>query len=246
MPKELSPEAIAFAKQSFKHPDVAAWMKVPSFESSYREVQEGILKNVKTKPGGFKATSGAILKYYLNLSTNFLDAEIAPKLINLLATVLVNMVAELAPAPGEKIVVIGPEVAGGMLVCQLATWHCPALHQHYDFVYMRKQRKMTGTAQQLEGAQKYTSRTPTSPNVKCVWIDDVNSTGSSLTEGIVTLQEDYNMTVTTALYFVDRSADRAALEPQKMKYAHPHFVAGHTKIRAIMDLKEIDARVPDV
>ena len=79
-----------------------------------------------------------------------------------------------------------------------------------------------------------------------IWVDDVNSTGSSLTEGCETLEADYNIRVKMAVYLVDRSVDRANLAPEKCWLARPRYVEGHTKIRALMDLAEIDPLVPDV
>lgn len=237
--------AIQFAKQSFRHPGVEKLIaESPELQAIYKDVLNGFVKNVKTKPGGFLATSGVVLPYYLNLSTNFMDLSVSPKLVKLIAAVLKMMHAELGCKEGEKVAIVGMEVAGGMVVAQLAAKDDPELNKLYDFVYMRKNRKTSGTAQQLEATQAYTSRTPESPAMKTLWIDDVNSTGSSLCDGIKILQEDYNMIVTTALYVVDRSVDRANLELSRQKLSHPHFVEGKTVIRAVMDLSEIDPLVP--
>jgi orotate phosphoribosyltransferase len=47
--------------------------------------------------------------------------------------------------------------------------------------------------------------------MRCVWVDDCNSTGSSLRDGVKLVKEDYNIDVEKALYLVDRSSDRATM-----------------------------------
>ena len=44
----------------------------------------------------------------------------------------------------------------------------------------------------------------------------------------------------TALYVVDRSADRASLPNEKLVYAGSRFMEGLTVVRSIYDLSEID------
>lgn len=245
VPETVGEEALAFAKQTFKHPQVEAWRAADkAFNELYERVLAGIVTNVKTKKGGFLATSGVVLPYYLNLSTNFMDPDVAPLLVELFSAVIVKIYDELGLPKGEKVAIVGPEVAGGMLVSQLSASNNPELKSRFDFVYMRKNKKSTGTAQQLEAMKEYTSRTPESPLRRAIWIDDVNSTGSSLCEGIVTLKDDYNMDVVVALYVVDRSADRQNLEPTRQKLTDERFRSGATAIRAIMDLSEVDAKVP--
>jgi orotate phosphoribosyltransferase len=238
-------EAQEFMKQSFRHRDMDALLAAdPELAALYKEVQAGVVRNVKTKPGGFKATSGVTLAYYLNLSTNFMDPQIAPKIVALMSRMLIHLHESIASSPEEKLAVVGMEVAGGMLVSQLVASMNPALLSKFDFVYMRKNKKSTGTAQQLEGLKMFTERTASSAPRQAIWIDDVNSTGSSLTEGADTLETDYNMQVVAALYLVDRSADRAHLPVEKMYFARPRFVERKTRVYAIMDLSEIDPLVP--
>lgn len=245
VPENVSAEAIAFAKQTFKHPNVDSWREADKeFAEIYDKVMAGIVSNVKTQPGGFLATSGVVLPYYLNLSTNFMDPEVAPLLVDLFSRVLCKIYDELGLPAGEKVAIVGPEVAGGMLVSQLSAAGNAELNKRFDYVYMRKAKKSTGTAQQLEAMKAYTSRTPESAARKCIWIDDVNSTGSSLCEGIVTLLQDYNLDVAVAFYVVDRAADRQNLEQPRQRLSDERFVSGATVIRAIMDLSEVDLKVP--
>ena len=239
---DVSKEALAFARQSFFDKDLIASIVSgsPKGKEVYDACLKGIAKNVKTQPGGFKATSGVVLPYYLNLSTNFMDPDVATPLLWLVSECLMRIHAKVASSPDEKIALVGMEVAGGMMVSQLAVCASEEVKKRYDFVYMRKNKKSTGTAQQLEGMTKFTSRTPTSEALKTIWIDDVNSTGSSLCEGIATLKADYNMDVVSALYLVDRSKDRQNLEPTRQKLSDDQFVAKTTTIHAIMELDDID------
>lgn len=243
-----SESAVAFMKSSFKFAEMEACLAAdPDLRALYTAVQEGIVRNVKTRPGGFLATSGVVLPYYLNLSTNFMDPRNAPRIVRLVSWMLFKLHPTIASTPEERIAVCGMEVAGGMLVSQLAACGNDALHAKFDFVYMRKQRKSTGTAQQLEGLPMFTERHPDSAPMKTIWVDDVNSTGSSLTAGVEILREDYNMHVHAAVYVVDRSVDRAGLtDPARMYYARDHYTQGKTKIYAMMDLSEIDPLVPRV
>lgn len=246
VPQDVSSENIAFAKQSFRHAKIDSLLESNAiFSNLYGEVKKGIVSNVKSQSGGFKATSGVVLPYYLNLSTNFMDPFVAPKLLKLVSETLLHiLLPELAPAEGEKIAIVGMEVAGGMLVAQLAAAGNDELIKHFDFIYMRKNRKTTGTAQQLEAQQKFTARTAASAPLRAVWVDDCNSTGSSLCEGIKILEEDYNIDVVKALYVVDRSADRQNLDNNRQKLSDERFASGRTSISSIMDLQEIDALVP--
>jgi orotate phosphoribosyltransferase len=242
-----SAEAVAFMKQSFRHPEMDAMIEADAdLAKLYTDLRSGIVRNVKTQPGGFKATSGVVLPYYLNLSTNFMDPSVAHKIVALVTRMLIKLHPTIATTPDERIAVVGMEVAGGMLVSQLACAVHPELSTMYDFCYMRKTKKTTGTAQQLEGLKMFTERTPQSPPLKTVWVDDVNSTGSSLTAGIETLLADYNMDVVAAVYVVDRSQDREALPAEKHFLAQPRFVEGRTRIVTLMDLKEIDPLVPRI
>jgi orotate phosphoribosyltransferase len=246
VPEAVSDIAIAYAKQSFKLASISDLLKEDEgLAALYDDVLRGIVSNVKSQPGGFVATSGVVLPYYLNLSTNFMDPRVAPRLVSLvIETLLRAVIPSLDLSLGERVAIVGMEVAGGMLVSQLAAAANTRLLEVCDFIYMRKNRKTTGTAQQLEAMQVFTSRTPTSAKLKAIWVDDCNSTGSSLCEGIVTLQEDYNIDVVQALYIVDRSHDRKDLPNARQKLSDERFVSGATVISAIMDLSEVDVLVP--
>jgi orotate phosphoribosyltransferase len=241
----LSADAIAFCKASKRHPKMDEVLaEDAAFAANYKEVVAGIVRNVKSQPGGFKATSGIVIPYYLNLSTNFMDPTVAPKIVTMVSSMLLKLRSEVTSDPDERIAVVGMEVAGGMMITQIAAMASPELQAKFDFVYMRKTRKSTGTAQQLEGLKEYTERDASSKPVKVIWVDDVNSTGSSLLAGVTTLAEDYNMHTKVAVYVVDRSVDRAALPEERMHLAKPRFFGGETVVRALMDLSEIDALVP--
>jgi len=224
-------DRITRAKLSYKLPVDKSIVS----QQLYDEVLEGIANNVKMGP--FKATSGVELAYYLNASTNFLDKNIAPKIVQLVALYVGKYIKPLIDVT-EPFLCVGMEVAGGMLACQLASANNEALNAISDFVYVRKDRKLTGTRQQLEGPQKFTSRTPDSPPLKALWIDDALSTGSSMLEGISMLKEDYNIEVVAALYLVDRSDDRLNLPDSQQKLACEKFNNIH--IKAIYDLKDVD------
>eukprot|EP01028_Stygiella_incarcerata_P003793 TRINITY_DN17913_c0_g1_i1.p1 TRINITY_DN17913_c0_g1~~TRINITY_DN17913_c0_g1_i1.p1 ORF type:complete len:177 (-),score=34.82 TRINITY_DN17913_c0_g1_i1:118-591(-) len=125
----------------------------PELAGVYEEVLHGIARNVKMGP--FKATSGLTLPYYLNSSTNFMDKTLAPKIIQLFEH---EINESFAPTyRDKKVVCIGMEAAGGMLVSQLCASSAltGGLADWADFLYMRKGKKKTGTAQQLEGTKEF-------------------------------------------------------------------------------------------
>lgn len=225
-------DRISRAKQSVKIPLDPSL--VP--QQLYDEVLAGVARNVKMGP--FKATSGVELPYYLNASTNFLDKYIAPKIVQLVALYIGRYIKPFIVDVNEPFLCVGMEVAGGMLTCQLASANNEDLNAISDFVYIRKDRKATGTRQQLEGPQQFTSRTPDSKPLKALWIDDALSTGVSMWEGIQMLKHDYNIEVVAALYLVDRSEDRQHLSAEKQMLATDVF--DNVQIRAIYDLKEVD------
>lgn len=125
-----------------------------------------------------------------------------------------------------------------MLVCQLASAANPKLNSWLDFCYVRKHKKTTGTCQQLEGPQIFTSRTAKSPELPAIWIDDSLSTGQSMLDGMKMLKKEYNINVIAALYLVDRSADRQNLKEEKQYLADPLFQ--QVNLKAIYDLKQVD------
>ena len=95
------------------------------------------------------------------------------------------------------------------MVGQLVASPSNSLPPTVSFCYLRKDRKKSGTKQQLEGPGVLTTRTPTSEPIDCIWVDDVISTGGSLRDGAKLLKNDYNMNVVGALFLVDRSKDRS-------------------------------------
>merc|ERR1712039_746985 len=117
-------------------------------------------------------------------------------------------------------------MAGGVMVGQctaLAAVTHPDMLEWCDFVYCRKEKKKSGTAQQLEGPQFIVDRCPDSPPVKAVFLDDALSSGGSLRDGAVLLKRDYNIELAGALYLFDRSADRAELPAAKLGATAPEL-----------------------
>lgn len=202
--------------------------------SKYNKVLKGISGNVKMGP--FKATSGVVLPYYINLATNFLDKHIAPYTVEIMLNYLDFVKKDLALGKEEKVLMVGMETLGGIMAAQLAGVMGSKLFDWMDYVFMRKERKKTGTQQQLEGPSEITNRTKDSPVVRGIWIDDCMSTGTSLVDGIKVLKEEYNIEIVCAFFLVDRSKDRQKLE--KPKLADPKF--DNLKIYAVFDLQEID------
>ena len=78
--------------------------------------------------------------------------------------------------------------------------------------------------------------------VKGVWVDDANSTGSSLKAGIEMLKQQYNIEVTHALFLVDRFQDRQNLPDEKQHLASPVF--DNVEIKALYDLQQVDQLIP--
>lgn len=225
-----------WAKANKRFPNIEEVCNKSGISSAlYGEVLEGIAHNVKMGP--FTATSGVILPYYLNSATNFFDPIIAPKLTLVFSLILGNWL----PHTSEKYLVCGPEMAGGILAGQLAAANLEKLNAICDFIYIRKAQKSTGTCQQLEGPNPYTRRTPSSPPIKGVWVDDANSTGSSLKEGVIMLKEQYNIEVTHALYLVDRYQDRQGLPDDRQHLMDPMF--DKIDVKAIYDLAQVDSLI---
>ncbi|KAL0487071.1 orotate phosphoribosyltransferase [Acrasis kona] len=78
----------------------------------YDEVARGIASNVKMGP--FTATSGVILPYYLNASTNFLDKDVSPKIVELMGHYVDKIIKPVLPVSEEPSLCVGMEVAGGV------------------------------------------------------------------------------------------------------------------------------------
>merc|ERR1719277_1994762 len=148
-------------------------------------------------------------------------------------------------AAGEKLLVVGMEMAGGVIVGQcaaLAALTHPDMLEWCDFVYCRKEKKKSGTNQQLEGPQFIVDRRPDSPSLNAVFLDDALSSGGSLRDGAVLLKGDYNIELVGAIYLFDRSKDRATLPPAKLGTAAPELRT--TKVLAHFDMDAVDPLVP--
>ena len=107
-----------------------------------------------------------------------------------------------------------------------------------DLVYIRKERKTSGTRQQLEGPNHITKRSPDSSVVKGVWLDNVNSTGSSLKAGVEMLKAQYNIKATHAFYRVDRYQDRQKLAGSRQHLASPLF--DDVEIKSLYNLEQVE------
>ena len=195
--------------------------------------------------GPFTATSGVVLPYYLNATTNFLDKNVAPLIIQIFVDYLENKIKSTIPEEyfkkGNKVLIVGMEVAGGIIVSQLASSANKKLNEWADFCYIRKEQKKSGTLQQLEGPNEFTKRNSESTLLYSIWVDDALSTGSSLLEGIQMLKEKYNIEVLSSLYLCDRSKDRKNLDEKKQYLSHEVFEK--SKIYSIYDLDEVDALI---
>ena len=105
----------------------------------------------------------------LNAGTNFLDKRVAP----VIARSLLDIIAHRCTGtytPDDRVLIVGMEVAGGMMVSQLAAIASvthPVLTEMVDFVYCRKRRKASGTCQQLEGGVISAPRPRPPPPAPC-------------------------------------------------------------------------------
>jgi len=216
-------------------------MEMLSRKEDYDEVLAMVAKNVKMGP--WTATSGLVLEYYLNAATNFMDKHVATACTRMTLDVVRAKYKKHA-TDDQKLVVVGLEMAGGVMVGQcacLASVTHPDVLEWCDFVYCRKDRKKSGTCQQLEGPNHLTLRTKDSPLAPCIILDDANSSGSSLKEGAQLMMDDYNMQLVGAVYLVDRSRDRKTLPAEKL--GRTHEILQTTDIAALYDLEEVDTKI---
>jgi len=194
-------------------------MPILSDKDDYDKVLMACARNAKMGP--FTATSGLILDYYLNVSTNMMDPAAAPSITRMCLDVLQ---ARYKPDDDSKLFVVGMEMAGGVMVGQcaaVAPFTHPSISDWCEFVYCRKDRKTSGTCQQLEAATHITDRTPASDPVKAVFMDDCMSSGGSMRDAVLLLKNDYNIDVIGSLYLVDRSRDRIPLDEDRLGLTHP-------------------------
>ena len=176
-------------------------------QQTYKKVLVRLAQNCRQGP--FTATSGAVLEYLLAAASNMFDRAVAASVTDLLTFCIQNHMLPQLKATNKPIVIVGPEMAGGVMVGQLVSNPTNSLPVTVSFCYLRKDRKQSGTRQQLEGPSSLTCRTPTSEPIDAIWVDDVISTGGSLRTGAELLKNDYNMNVVGALFLVDRSKDRS-------------------------------------
>jgi len=214
-------------------------------KEDYEKVLDACVKNVKMGP--FKATSGVELEYLLNAATSLLDKTVAFKVTRMTLDVLLRhflrqhqrLVEVLANR--ETVLVIGGEVGGGVMVAQ-CTALAPVAHKDVvdccDFAYMRKEKKKSGTLQQMEAPNHITSRTPESLPMLAIWLDEANSTGSELLKNVQLLKTEYNVEVVGAIFLVDRARDRTNLPVDRLRMAHPDLK--DVEAIALYDLEDVD------
>jgi orotate phosphoribosyltransferase len=145
-------------------------------KDDYEFVRRAIAANVKIGP--FIATSGLELPYYLNAATSLLDKHAATPTTRMVLDLIQSRFC--APRAGRKLLVVGIEMAGGVMAGQctaIVSMTHPQMMEQCDFVYCRKTKKTSGTMQQLEGPSFITGRTPESEMIEAVWLDDANSSG---------------------------------------------------------------------
>ena len=217
--------------------------KISSKHFENCNVRKRIAENRKIGP--FVATSGLVLPYYLNVSTNFLDREIAGKINEVMfrmlkMTVVPALIKTFPDAIKRGTILVGPEMAGGVMVSQLCV-HPHISELGVDLVYMRKQRKTSGTCQQLEGPKHITSRNQSSPLAYAIWIDDCMSSGSSSVEGKKTLKRDYNIDVKACVYLIDRHIDRASMSADRL--ANIFTALRGVEIYAMFDMDDITKEI---
>lgn len=207
-------------------------------EKSTMKLRNRVLEIIamNRKIGPFKATSGMVLEYYLNLATNFLDKRVALLIVHLLNFALRSKVLPEIRSEGESCVLCGVEMAGGVMVGQLAS-SPQADSLDCEFVYVRKARKLTGTMQQLEGPKVLTNRNPSSPPMNGIILDDCLSSGQSAADLVKVLKRDYNINVVAMLFLVDRHVDRRSLQDERLDSIFSQ-VSG-VRIYSIYDMDDI-------
>eukprot|EP01126_Amoeba_proteus_P023022 TRINITY_DN23178_c0_g1_i1.p1 TRINITY_DN23178_c0_g1~~TRINITY_DN23178_c0_g1_i1.p1 ORF type:complete len:284 (+),score=63.24 TRINITY_DN23178_c0_g1_i1:79-930(+) len=226
--------------RSYSSYAISKEMKEKLSKQDYEDVLVGIVRN--TKFGNWMTSSGISIPYYLELPTNLMEKTLNRKIVSIMKDLLNKIVKPLFVEKDLPVLLVGPEVSGGILVSQLATSGDEELESWVEFVYMRKQKKGTGTRQQIEGIESVTNRNPDSPPISVIWIDDVMSTGKSLLDGISLLKSEYNMIARCAIFLVDRSSDRTLItDHNKMALASPEF--RNFPIFAVYDLSEIAEKI---
>ena len=237
--QSLDLQTIDQARETCRIPK-AELLEMLGHKEDYECVLDALARNIKMGP--FTATSGLVLEYLLNAATSLLDHTVAHVVTRMTLDVLQT---RFCPGRGEStVLVVGGEVGGGVMVGQCAaaaSLSHPDVAAGFDFAYMRKKKKSSGTLQQLEAPPHITSRTPTSTEMQAVWLDEANSTGSEMLKNIQLLKKDYNITVVGTIFLVDRSRDRANLKLKMLRMANPALK--DVTMLALYDLEEIDDRV---
>ena len=175
-------------------------------------VLDALAKNVKWGP--FTATSGLELEYLLNAATNLLDKSVAHQITRMTLDVLRARFVKRVAAGGQPLLLVGGEVGGGVMVAQCAAAAAishPDVASNCDFAYMRKKRKTSGTLQQLEAPPHITARSPESPALDAVWLDETNSTGSELlkvSESTPKNNQQKNKSKTSPIYRISHDPRR--------------------------------------
>ena len=95
-----------------------------------------------------------------------MDRNISPKILEVYVSAIDDLWGSEIRS-GSISLAVGMEVAGGMLVSQMASCEKEFMSKlgKMDCLYMRKKRKTSGTRQQLEGLNEYTKRTSDSPQI---------------------------------------------------------------------------------
>ena len=220
-------------------------LKMITEKEDYEKVLAACVRNVKMGP--FTASSGLELEYLLNATTSLLDKTVAYNVTRMTLDVLLHHflrqhkgLQEIVENR-ETVLVIGGEVGGGVMVAQ-CTALAPVAHKDVldccDFAYMRKEKKKSGTLQQVEAPNHITTRTPKSPRMLAVWLDEANSTGSELLKNVQLLKTEYNVQVVGAIFLVDRTRDRTDLPLDRLRMAHPDLK--DVAAIALYDLEDVD------
>lgn len=210
-----------------------------SHKTDYDDVLKSVAQNVHI--GEFTLATWTHSWRALNAITNFYDKTVAPLATRMLLDVIA---AHFKPEYSKKVLVVGMELVGGIVAGQsaaLAPSHNPSMLEWCDFAYFRKFRKTDGTLRQLEGPNHIGERTVESPPLRAVFLDDVQSSGSTLKEAAETLKREYNIDVVGAVFLVDRPNDRKELDDYLIGATDP--ILEGVKIVAIYDIKDIDAEV---
>jgi hypothetical protein len=121
----------------------------------------------------------------------------------------------------KKVNVLHTHLCGGRFdEQQLANIEQAIVKAAKTSIFTENDQKMSEVDLVIGDPFKSSPMFPVTPQVATgVWVDDANSTGSSLKAGIEMLKSQYNIEVTHALYLVDRFRDREKLVDEKQHLA---------------------------